>query len=325
MSDELETPEDALEHAEAALKADAADLDAALLKTAALAELGRVEDAEGFARTLLQRHPKDPDVRLSAAGLLIRYSGEDRDRIEEGLTLLNKLDRDENEGVRFEALLLAGIALNALGEFSDAVDALEKALKIFPDDPEAQLEHALALFEAARFEEAKKALEPLTDEPAAWHHLGLIAERRGETEAARRFFDKARRLDPELYPKPVHLSEAEFDKAVSDAIAKLPPQTQDALTNATIAVERIPTDEDLDGGRLSPTMLGIFHGTPVDRRSPLSDVDHRTAVIKLFQANLERLATSREELVEEIGVTLLHEVGHLMGLDEDELYERGLD
>ena len=39
----------------------------------------------------------------------------------------------------------------------------------------------------------------------------------------------------------------------------------------------------------------------------------------------ERFAHSREDLIEQIGVTLLHEVGHLLGLDEDELYARGLD
>jgi predicted Zn-dependent protease with MMP-like domain len=93
----------------------------------------------------------------------------------------------------------------------------------------------------------------------------------------------------------------------------------------TISVEPIPTAEDLDGGRLSPVMLGIFQGTPVDERLDTVAEHHQTAVIKLFQRNLERFATSREELIEQIGVTLLHEVGHLMGMDEDELYERGLD
>lgn len=325
MSDEFETPEDALAHAEAALESEPGDVDAALLKAAALAELDRVEDAEAFTRDLLHREPKDPYVRLMAAGLLIRYSGEDRDRLEEGLELLEKLAGDKDESVRFEALLLGGIGLAALGEFEDAVDALEKALKVDPDDVEAQLELGLALFENARFDDAKKALEKLPDEPAAWHHLGLIAERKGDEVATRRFLEKARRMDPEAFPKPVHLSEAEFDKAVSDAIAKLPPQAREPLKNTTISVEPIPNDEDLDGGRLSPAMLGIFHGTPVDRRSAMSDVDHRTAVIKLFQNNLERSAATRDELVEEIGLTLLHEVGHLMGLDEDELYERGLD
>jgi predicted Zn-dependent protease with MMP-like domain len=296
-----------------------------LEEVADLVEEGRLEEAEGVLRDLLRDRPKDADVRLTAADVLIRFSGDDVDRVQGGLELLGKLDRDKDDQVRFEALLLGGIGLAALGDFAGAVDALERALKIVPDDAEARLEYGLALFENARFDDAKKQLEALKDEPAAWHHLGIIAERRGEADAARRFFDKARRMDPENFPAPVHLSEDEFDKAVADAIEKLPAQARGALENATIAVEAIPDDADLDGGRLSPAMLGIFHGTPVDSRSPIEDVHHRTAVIKLFQNNLERMCATREELIEEIGVTLLHEVGHLMGLDEDELYTRGLD
>src|SRR6185295_15587524 len=98
----------------------------------------------------------------------------------------------------------------ALGEFQDAVDTLERALKLNGEDPEALLEYGLALFESARFDDAKKQLEQLADEPLAWHHLGLIAERKGDADAARRFFEKARRMDPEAFPAPVHLSEAEF-------------------------------------------------------------------------------------------------------------------
>ena len=46
---------------------------------------------------------------------------------------------------------------------------------------------------------------------------------------------------------------------------------------------------------------------------------HLPSSIVLFQRNLERFARSRAELIEEIGVTLVHEVGHFLGLDEDEL------
>jgi predicted Zn-dependent protease with MMP-like domain len=45
----------------------------------------------------------------------------------------------------------------------------------------------------------------------------------------------------------------------------------------------------------------------------------------LYQRNLERFARSRPELIEQIGVTLIHEVGHFLGLDEEELYARGLE
>ena len=52
---------------------------------------------------------------------------------------------------------------------------------------------------------------------------------------------------------------------------------------------------------------------------------HFPSSIALFQRNLERYARDREELLDEIRVTLLHEVGHFLGLDEDQLRDLGLD
>jgi predicted Zn-dependent protease with MMP-like domain len=52
---------------------------------------------------------------------------------------------------------------------------------------------------------------------------------------------------------------------------------------------------------------------------------HFPSSIVLYQRNLERAARDRRELVEEIRATLLHEVGHFLGLDEEELWQRGLD
>ncbi len=51
---------------------------------------------------------------------------------------------------------------------------------------------------------------------------------------------------------------------------------------------------------------------------------HFPSSIVLYQKNLERACDSKEQLVEEIRVTLLHEVGHFLGLDEEELEARGL-
>ena len=51
---------------------------------------------------------------------------------------------------------------------------------------------------------------------------------------------------------------------------------------------------------------------------------HFPSSIVLYQGNLQRFAADREDLVEQIGITLVHEVGHFLGLDEEELWERGL-
>ena len=326
----LETgdPAHALECAEAALALEPDHRDGLCLKATALTELDRLEEADPLLDQLVQRFPKDAHVKLVAANAKIRYDTENRDRVEAGLDVLEGLERAKDEDVRFEALFLTGIGLSSLGELEPALKALAAALDIDPDAVDARLEHATALFECGRFDEAKRELTQLTrdepDEPLPWHYLGLIAEREKDEVAARRFFEKAQRLDSEAYPEPVRLTDEEFDKAVADAIARLPEHAQKELGNVTISVEPVPDDDELKEG-VSPLILGVFVGTALDERAPHVAEHHQTAMIKLFQRNLERFATSRDELLQEIGVTLLHEVGHLLGLDEDELYERGLD
>ncbi len=64
---------------------------------------------------------------------------------------------------------------------------------------------------------------------------------------------------------------------------------------------------------------------PLGQKASMDPWSHFPSSIALFQRNLERMARDREELVEEIRVTLLHEVGHFLGLDEDQLRDLGLD
>ncbi len=328
---EAERYEVALSKCDAALKLKADDPEALATRAAALEELGRVEDAFETYSNLRRLEPGEPTWTLAAASLLILRSGDDIEAVEEGLELLEGIEKQAQKDPRhhFDWLFLAGVGLNQVGELEDSLEALDAAVALFPDDPEARIERGLVLFELSRFEVAKAAFEELVKElpedPTAPHYLGLLAERRGDEEAARKFFATATRLDPEGFPPAVVLSEKEFDSALSAAIAALPEQARGELGNVTIAVEPFPDDESLRSGEVTPTILGVFVGTPVDERSPLVAEHHQTARIVLYQRNLERFARTRAELIEQIRVTVLHEVGHLLGLDEEELRERGLD
>jgi predicted Zn-dependent protease with MMP-like domain len=156
-----------------------------------------------------------------------------------------------------------------------------------------------------------------------------VAERRGDAKEARRRFDQARRLAPDEFPAPIALSEAAFDEVVEEAFANVPEKVRRYLANVAITVEDLPSEDELrvTDPPLSPSILGLFRG-PSYGRGDAGAVDpwtHLPSSIVLFQKNLERFARSRGELAEEIGVTLVHEVGHFLGLDEGELYERGLD
>lgn len=319
---------DALGFVKQALALAPQDADALELKGLALAELGEFEEADECFATLLRLQPNNVEALIAAADVMIRQPGDDRERIEEGLKLLVRaepLARGE-EVLSVELWLLRGVAANQLGDFEGALDALARVLHLDPEHPEAQFERAQALFEQGRFGEAKKAFERFSkdfpEDPWPFHYLGLMAERRGEDPEP--WFLKARKLDPDGFPPPTRLTSAEFDAAVADAIARLPAHAREQLGNTVISVEPIPGDDEIAEG-LSPIILGVFDGTPFNERLSLHAEHERTARITLFQKNLERFARSREELLEEIRITVLHEVGHLLGLDEDELYERGLD
>lgn len=304
-------------------------------KAAALLELDQVDAAVEVYAQAVKVAPDDLELLLSAADCLVTRLGEDREAVEEGLRLCARgkkvAQRADDVEMLFELLVLEGIGLNQLGEAERALAVLDEALAHAPRSVDARLERAIALFELCRFEDARAAFEVVLrdapDEPYAHHHLGLLAERRGDEREAKRRFERAQRLAPEDFPPPVTLGDEEFDAAVEAAVAQLPGNVKKYLDNVTIAVEDIPSDEDLTAEKppLSPSILGVFRGTPVGERSVTSSADHFPAAIVLYQHNLERFARTREELIEQIGITLMHEVGHLIGLDEEDLWERGLD
>lgn len=197
-------------------------------------------------------------------------------------------------------------------------------------DADLALVEGLALLELCRLAEARSVLEPLArdyDDAAAEHALGLLAERRGEQREAARHFARARKLAPADYPPPVVLSPAAFDAAVEAALAELPEPVRRWLENVAIAVEDLPQDDDLLGEDPPhpPTILGIFRGSPLGDKASMDPWSHFPSSVVLYQKNLERYARTQAQLVEEIRVTLLHEVGHFLGLDEEDLAELGLE
>lgn len=318
----------ALEAVEAALVAKRDDVHALELKGHVLAELGEYERADEVFDRVLARQPKNLVALVAAADVKIREPWDDGSLVEAGLSLLDRAAplAKGDDVMQAEIAFLQGLAFSHLGEFDEALRCFEKAVALEPEHGEAQLERAISLFEHARLADAKKAFERVMrdwpDEPWSYHYLGLIAERREED--AEVWFEKARARAPEEFPKTQHLTDDEFDAATRAAIDALPEHAKPHLENVIIDVEPLPSDDDLNEG-LSPTILGVFQGTPVDERLDLHAEHHHTARIVLFQKNLERFASSREELLEEIRITVLHEVGHLLGLDEDELTARGLD
>lgn len=300
-----------------------------------LGELGRVEEAIASFEEALKLDKNNPEALGALADLLIYGAGDDPDLVERGLELclrglkIAKANGDAELLAEFQ--LLQGIALSGLGAFGAAVEAFGAASTFLQDDPELLQEKGIALFQLWRFDEARKDFEALLqvepEAPWALHYLGLLAERRGSREEAEALFEKARALAPDEFPEPCALRQEDFDALVEDAVAQLPEKVRKYLSNVAIAVEDLPQESEFarDPDPVAPTVLGVFRGSPLGEKGLFDPWSHFPDSILLFQRNLERACGSREELVDEIAITVLHEVGHFLGLDEDDLRDRDLD
>jgi predicted Zn-dependent protease with MMP-like domain len=226
--------------------------------------------------------------------------------------------------------LLGAMAANDLGEAQVALERSEEAREERGEDSDVAYEHAVALFELCRFKDAREEFTRLLadDEHGAHahHQLGLILEREGKASEAEAHFRKATQLSPEDFPPPPLLPEKEFRREVERALTSLPADMRKDLSGVPVTVEDIPRSDDLLDGDppLSPTILGLFRGPPLGEPCGPEDGPICRSVV-LYRKNLARAVTSRDELVEQIRVTLLHEVGHLRGEDDLGLAARGLE
>jgi predicted Zn-dependent protease with MMP-like domain len=119
----------------------------------------------------------------------------------------------------------------------------------------------------------------------------------------------------------VPVSESRFEELVADALDELPPELADALDNVVVVVEEWPTAEQL--GARTGTLLGLYQGVPLTRRGPISYAGAVPDRIFVFRGPLCALARDEADLVAQVRVTVLHEIGHYFGLDDARLRELG--
>ncbi|MCM1013845.1 metallopeptidase family protein [Brevibacterium sp. XM4083] len=110
------------------------------------------------------------------------------------------------------------------------------------------------------------------------------------------------------------LSDEEFDAILDEAVESLPAGVTDELDNVALFVE----DRPEDGSR---TLLGLYHGIPIGERgqSGLEMPD----TIFLYRDNLIAFARDRDDLREQLVITIVHEIAHFYGIDDDRLHEIG--
>ena len=120
------------------------------------------------------------------------------------------------------------------------------------------------------------------------------------------------------------MSKSGFDRALEKALSELPAVFRDALTNVAIVVEDWPPEWLLDDLNIPPdeTLYGFFHGIPLPERS-IQDSGSLPDSISIYRGPLEEDFPDPPELADEIRITLLHEIGHYFGMEEEELERLG--
>jgi predicted Zn-dependent protease with MMP-like domain len=118
----------------------------------------------------------------------------------------------------------------------------------------------------------------------------------------------------------------DFGRALQKALSELPPMFHNALANVAVIVEEWPPDDLLVELDVSPddTLYGFYHGVPLPERS-VQDSGLLPDMISVYRGPLVEDFPDRSELCRQIRITLLHEIGHYFGMDEEELSRLGYE
>ena len=123
----------------------------------------------------------------------------------------------------------------------------------------------------------------------------------------------------------MRLSLRQFEALVGGVLDELPPLFARALDNIVVRVRPWPSRHDLDAAGLEDgsLLLGLYHGIPLTERTG----DYQMVapdVISIYQGPIEQVTDgSAAAIRREIRITVLHEIAHYFGIDDDRLHELG--
>ncbi len=105
-----------------------------------------------------------------------------------------------------------------------------------------------------------------------------------------------------------------FDELVSDALDLIPPELAAAMDNVVVLVDDRHPEE--------PDLLGLYEGVALTER----DSDYSGALpdaITIYRAVLLDVCESEQQVIEEVAVTVIHEIAHHFGIDDERLHQLG--
>ncbi len=114
----------------------------------------------------------------------------------------------------------------------------------------------------------------------------------------------------------VDMSREDFEDAVRDALDEIPPELADQMDNVVVLVEDDAPADD-------PELLGLYEGVPLTERGEFWAAGALPDRITIFRRPTLAVCDSRDEVVDEVAVTVVHEIAHHFGIDDERLHELG--
>lgn len=114
------------------------------------------------------------------------------------------------------------------------------------------------------------------------------------------------------------MTEQEFDESIAEALDNVPAELLALMNNVVFLVEDEPPADD-------PDLLGVYDGTPLTERDGDWAAGALPDRITVFRGPTLRMCQTREEVMDEVAVTVVHEIAHHFGIDDGRLHELGWD
>ena len=124
------------------------------------------------------------------------------------------------------------------------------------------------------------------------------------------------RLPPAKMVRMVEMTRAEFEDAVRDALDEIPEELAAMMDNVVVLVEDSPPPDE-------PDLLGLYEGTPLTERGDSWAFGSLPDRITIFRLPTLDFCEDRDEVVDEVAVTVVHEIAHHFGIDDERLHALG--
>ncbi len=122
---------------------------------------------------------------------------------------------------------------------------------------------------------------------------------------------------------PYPMSAADFEAAVSDALDRIPPALAKTMDNVAIFIEDDYTPQP--GEDPDTVLLGLYEGVPLTERDSWWGAGSLPDRITIYRQPILDICASREDVIEEVTITVVHEIAHHFGISDERLHELGWD